>query len=77
MGKNSVRIEAPKGQMVVSRERTSVGYIVRCPKEYAHLYELMPEEEALALEAQWKEEKEAEQRASEQPKDEGQELPKP
>lgn len=58
MRHNSVRIKAPKGQMVVSRERRSVGYLVRCPKQYAHLYELMPEEEALALEAQWKAEDE-------------------
>ena len=50
---HSVRIKAPKGQMVVSRERRSVGYLVRCPKQDAHLYELMPEEEARALEAQW------------------------
>lgn len=53
---HSVRIKAPKGQMVVSRERRSVGYLVRCPKQDAHLYELMPEDEALALEAQWQEE---------------------
>lgn len=58
MRHNSVRIKAPKGQMVVSRERRSVGYLVRCPKQDAHLYELMPEEEALALEAQWKAEDE-------------------
>lgn len=56
---HSVRIKAPKGQMVVSRERRSVGYLVRCPKQDAHLYELMPEEEARALEAQWKAEDEA------------------
>nr|DAR33000.1 MAG TPA: hypothetical protein [Caudoviricetes sp.] len=56
---HSVRIKAPKGQMVVSRERRSVGYLVRCPKQDAHLYELMPEEEALALEAQWIAEDEA------------------
>ena len=55
---HSVRIKAPKGQMVVSRERRSVGYLVRCPKQDAHLYELMPEEEALALEAKWKAEDE-------------------
>ena len=59
MRHNSVRIKAPNGQMVVSRERRSVGYLVRCPKKDAHLYELMPEEEALALEAQWKSEDEA------------------
>ena len=52
----SVRIKAPKGQMVVSREKRSVDYLVRCPKQDAHLYELMPEEEARALEKQWKEE---------------------
>ena len=49
--------------MVVSRERRSVGYLVRCPKKDAHLYELMPEEEALALEAQWKAEDEAKTKA--------------
>ena len=53
---HSVRIKAPKGQMVVSRERRSVGYLVRCPKQDAHLYELMPEDEARALEKQWQEE---------------------
>lgn len=60
---HSVRIKAPKGQMVVSRERRSVGYLVRCPKQDAHLYELMPEEEARALEAQWKAEDEAKSKA--------------
>jgi len=40
--------------MVVSRERRSVGYLVRCPKQDAHLYELMDEAEARALEAQGK-----------------------
>lgn len=60
---HSVRIKAPKGQMVVSRERRSVGYLVRCPKQDAHLYELIPEEEARALEAQWKAEDEAKAKA--------------
>lgn len=67
---HSVRIKAPKGQMVVSRERRSVGYLVRCPKQDAHLYELMPEEEARALEAQWKAEDEERRR-----KEEGETLP--
>ena len=49
--------------MVVSRERRSVGYLVRCPKGEAHLYELMPEEEARALEARWKAEDEAKAKA--------------
>nr|DAR58028.1 MAG TPA: hypothetical protein [Caudoviricetes sp.] len=60
---HSVRIKAPNGQMVVSRERRSVGYLVRCPKQDAHLYELMPEAEARALEAQWKAEDEAKAKA--------------
>lgn len=67
---HSVRIKAPKGQMVVSRERRSVGYLVRCPKQDTHLYELMPEEEARALEAQWKAEDEERRR-----KEEGETLP--
>lgn len=62
---HSVRIKAPNGQMVVSRERRSVGYLVRCPKGDAHLYELMPEEEARALEAQWKAEDEERRRTEE------------
>lgn len=60
---HSVRIKAPKGHMVVSRERRSVGYLVRCPKQDAHLYELMPEDEARALDAQWKAEDEAKAKA--------------
>lgn len=62
---HSVRIKASKGQMVVSRERRSVGYLVRCPKQDAHLYELMPEEEARALEAQWQAEDEAKSKPEE------------
>ena len=58
MRHNSVRIKAPKGQMVVSREMRTVGYLVRCPKENEPLFELMDEAEALALEAQWKAEDE-------------------
>ena len=66
MRHNSVRIKAPAGQIVVSRERRSVGYLGRCPKQDAHLYELMPEEEALALEAQWKAEDEERYRKEEE-----------
>ena len=62
---HSVRIKAPNGQMVVSRERRSVGYLVRCPKQDAHLYELMLEEEARSLEAQWKAEDEERRRKEE------------
>lgn len=73
MRHKSVRIKAPKGQMVVSRERRSVGYLVRCPKQDAHLYELMDEAEALALEKQWRAEDEERRRKKEealQPKEE-------
>ena len=60
---HSVWIKAPKGQMVVSREKRSVGYVVQCPKREAHLYELMDEAEARALEAQWKAEDKAKDKA--------------
>ena len=60
---HSVVFKAPEGQMVVSREKRSVDYLVRCPNQDAHLYELIPEEEARALEAQWKAEDEAKAKA--------------
>ena len=66
MRHNSVRIKAPKGQMVVSREMRTVGYLVRCPKENEPLFELMDEAEALALEAQWKAEDEERYRKEEE-----------
>jgi hypothetical protein len=49
--------------MVVSREKRSVGYLVRCPKQDEQLYELMDEAEARALEKQWREEDEAKAKA--------------
>ena len=52
MGK-SVRIKAPMGKMVVSRELKTIGRLVRTPKEYAHLYEIMHEAEAYALDREW------------------------
>ena len=52
MGK-SVRIKAPKGKMVVSRVRKTIGLLVRPPKEDAHLYEIMDEAEAYALDREW------------------------
>lgn len=55
----SVKIRAPKGKMVVSRTRKTIGVLVRCPKEDEHLYEIMDKAEALALEDQWKAEAEA------------------
>lgn len=73
----SVRIRAPKGKMVVCRTRRIIGVLVRCPKEDANLYEIMDEEEALALEAQWKAEDEAERKASESHEGESPEQPHP
>lgn len=52
MGK-SVRIKAPKGKMVVSRVRKTIGRIVHTPKADAHLYEIMDEAEAYALDREW------------------------
>lgn len=52
MGK-SVRIKAPNGKMVVSRVRKTIGRLVRTPKEEAHLYEIMDEAEAYALDREW------------------------
>lgn len=52
MGK-SVRIKAPEGKMVVSRARKTIGRLVRTPKEDAHLYEIMDEDEAYALDREW------------------------
>ncbi|WP_297191054.1 hypothetical protein [uncultured Porphyromonas sp.] len=50
---------------------------MRCPKADEHLYEIMDKAEALALEAQWESEKEAERKASEQPESESPEQPHP
>ena len=63
--------------MVVCRTRKTIGVLVRCPKADEHLYEIMDKEEALALEAQWEAEKEAERKASEQPEGESPEQPHP
>lgn len=52
MGK-SVRIKAPKGKMVVSRVRKTIGRLVRTSKEEAPLYEIMDEAEAYALDREW------------------------
>ena len=42
--------------MVVCRERRTIGRLVRTRAEDAHLYELMDEVDAFALEKQWQEE---------------------
>ena len=51
--------------MVVCRERRTIGRLVRTRAEDAHLYELMDEAEALALEAQWIAEDEAKHKPEE------------
>ena len=63
--------------MVVCRSRRFISVLVRCPKADEHLYEIMDKAEALALEAQWEAEKEAERKASEQPEGESPEQPHP
>lgn len=65
--------------MIVCRSKTFVSVRIRCPEGYEHLYEIMDKAEALALEKQWKEEKEkeAERKASEQPEGESPEQPHP
>lgn len=73
----SVRIIAPKGTMIVCRSQTFVSVRIRCPEGCEHLYEIMDKEEALALEKQWKAEKEAERKAREQTEGESPEPPRP
>lgn len=66
----SIRIKAPNGKWVVCRTRRTIGKIVRTRAEYRHLYEIMDEVDAFALEKQWQEEdrkKQEEDNSSEPP----------
>ena len=49
---------------MVSRMRRTIGKIVRTRAEYRHLYEIMDEVDAFALEKQWQEEDRKEQEES-------------
>ena len=46
-------IIAPSGQMYVHRQRHQVGYIIQAPDIEASDWELLPEDDALALEQEW------------------------
>lgn len=51
-----IELIAPDGYMYVNRSHTLIGYYQLCPTQAdADLWVLTPEDEALALEAQWKE----------------------
>lgn len=50
-----IELIAPDGYMYVNRSHSLIGYYLYCPdQQAADLWTLTPEEEALALEAQWK-----------------------
>lgn len=55
-----IELIAPDGFAYVNRSHRLIGYYLYCPDhQAADLWGLMPEEEALALEAQWIAEDEA------------------
>lgn len=58
-------LEEVAGYMHVNAEHRIVVYFGYCPKVDVHLWVLTPEEEALALEAQWKAEDEERRRKEE------------
>ena len=54
-----IELIAPDGFAYVNRSHRLIGYYLYCPdQQAADLWVLTPEEEALALEAQWKAEDE-------------------
>lgn len=54
-----IELKEVAGYLYVNAEHSIVVSFGYCPKDDAHLWVLTPEEEALALEAQWKAEDEA------------------
>ena len=55
-----IELIAPEGFAYVNRSHRLIGYYLYCPdQQAADLWTLTPEEEALALEAQWIAEDEA------------------
>ena len=51
-----IELEEQAGYMYVNATHRLIAYFVYCPDTDAKLWVLTPEEEALALEKQWKEE---------------------
>lgn len=60
-----IELQEKAGYMYVNAEHGIVARFGYCPKDDAHLWVLTPEEEALALEAQWKAEDEERRRKEE------------
>lgn len=60
-----IELKEVGGYLYVNAEHSIVVSFGYCPKDDAHLWVLTPEEEALALEAQWKAEDEAKAKAEE------------
>lgn len=58
-----IELEEQAGYMYVNVTHRLIAYFVYCPDTDAKLWVLTPEEEALALEAQWKAEDEAKAKA--------------
>lgn len=58
-----IELKEVAGYLYVNAEHSIVVSFGYCPKDDAHLWVLTPEEEALALEAQWKAEDEAKAKA--------------
>lgn len=59
-----IELIAPDGFAYVNRSHRLIGYYLYCPdQQAADLWALTPEEEALALEAQWIAEDEAKAKA--------------
>lgn len=54
-----IELNEVAGYLYVNAEHSIVVSFGYCPKDDAHLWVLTPEEEALALEAQWKAEDKA------------------
>ncbi len=60
-----IELKEVAGYLYVNAEHSIVVSFGYCPKDDAHLWVLTPEEEALALEAQWRAEAEAKAKAEE------------
>lgn len=60
-----IELEEQAGFMYVNATHRIIAYFVYCPDAAAKLWVLTPEDEALALEAQWRAEAEAKAKAEE------------
>lgn len=58
-----IELKEQAGYMYINATHRLIAYFVYCPDTDARLWVLTPEEEARALEAQWKEEDEAKTKA--------------